>query len=73
LSTALFPPETLSGVLAVVVMLNPFTHIINALRSLIFGETILFGNILPVIALFTVMCCGSFALAIWRLEKEIAQ
>ena len=72
LSTALFPTENLSGGLAAAVMLNPFTHIINALRSLIFGETILFGDILPVIALFAVMCCGSFALAIWRLKKETA-
>lgn len=70
LSPALFPLENLSGGLKIAVMLNPFTHIINALRSLIFGETILFGDILPVIALFAVMCCGSFALALWRLKKE---
>lgn len=70
LSSALFPPENLSGGLKIAVMLNPFTHIINALRSLIFGKTILFGDILPVIALFAVMCCGSFALAMWRLKKE---
>jgi len=73
LSPALFPCENLSGGLAVAVMLNPFTHIINALRSLIFGEMILIGDILPVIMLFTVMCCGSFALAMWRLKKETAQ
>lgn len=63
LSSALFPTENLSGGLTVAVMLNPFTHIIDALRSLILGEKILFGDILPVIALFAVMCCGSFALA----------
>jgi ABC-2 type transport system permease protein len=73
LSSALFPPNNLSGGLAVAVMLNPFTHIINALRSLIFGEAIPFGDILPVIALFAVMCCGSFGLAILRLKKETAQ
>ncbi|MBU3130016.1 ABC transporter permease [Clostridium tagluense] len=72
LSSALFPPEILSGGLAVAVMLNPFTHIINALRRLIFGETILLWDILPVITLFAVMCCGSFALAMWRLKKETA-
>lgn len=70
LSSALFPSESLSGGLAIAVMLNPFTHIINALRSLIFGEIILIGDILPVIMLFVVMCCGSFSLAIWRLKKE---
>ena len=72
LSPALFPLESLSGGLKIAVMLNPFTHIINALRSLILGETILFGDILPVILLFAVMCCGSFALAMWRLKKETA-
>ncbi|MBC2396858.1 ABC transporter permease [Clostridium tetanomorphum] len=70
LSTALFPSENLSGGLAVAVAMNPFTHIINALRSLIFGERILLGDILPVIVLFAVICCGSFALAMWRLKKE---
>lgn len=69
-SSALFPSENLSGGLKIAVMLNPFTHIINAIRSLIFEETILFGDILHVIALFAVMCCGSFALAMWRLKKE---
>lgn len=72
LSTALFPPENLSGGLALAVKLNPFTHIINALRSLIFGESIVFGDILPVILLFAVMCSGSFVLAMWRLKKETA-
>ncbi|CUH97326.1 putative membrane protein [Propionispora sp. 2/2-37] len=71
LSSALFPFESLSGGLKIALMLNPFTHIINALRRLIFGETILFWDVLPVIALFAVMCCGSFALAMWRLKKEI--
>jgi len=73
LSTALFPSESLSGGLKIAVMLNPFTYIINALRRLLFGETILVGDILPVIVLFAVMCCGSFALAMWRLQKETAQ
>ncbi|MCR2044034.1 ABC transporter permease [Anaerosalibacter massiliensis] len=70
LSSALFPPENLSGGLAVSVKLNPFTHVINALRSLIFGEKIVFSEILPVILLFVLMCCGSYALAMWRLKNE---
>lgn len=73
LSTALFPSENLSRGLKIAVMLNPFTHIINALRKLILGDRILLWDILPVIALFAVMCCGSFALAMWRLKKEMAQ
>ncbi|WP_432664730.1 ABC transporter permease [Wukongibacter baidiensis] len=72
LSSALFPPENLSGALKIAVMLNPFTHVINALRRLIFGKTIFFKEILPVIVLFSVMCCLSFGLAMWRLRKETA-
>lgn len=70
LSSALFPPEFLSGGLKVAILINPFTHIINALRNLILGESILMGEMLPVICLYIVMGCGSFALAIWRLKKE---
>ncbi|WP_097026965.1 ABC transporter permease [Clostridium peptidivorans] len=72
LSTALFPLEGLTGTLRTIVLINPFTHIINVLRSLIIGNTILFSDILPVILLFIVMCALSFLLAIWRLKKETA-
>ena len=70
LSTALFPLEGLTGTLRTIVLINPFTHIINVLRSLIVGNTILFSDVLPVILLFMVMCIGSFLLAMWRLKKE---
>lgn len=73
LSTALFPSDGLHGGLRIAVMLNPFTHMINALRSLILEKYILISDILPVIALFAFMCCGSFALALSRLKKEIMQ
>ncbi|MCX7709722.1 MAG: ABC transporter permease [Clostridia bacterium] len=73
LSSALFPTENLHGGLAIAINLNPFTHVINVLRSLIFGQMISFIYLLPVIVLFTAMCCGSFALAMWRLKKETAQ
>lgn len=72
LSTALFPSENLSGGLKIAVLLNPFTHIINALRSLILENTISFRNIVPVTLSLTIMCCGSFALSMWRLKKETA-
>ena len=35
LSTALFPANEIDGVLGTIINLNPFTHVINALRSLI--------------------------------------
>lgn len=72
LSSALFPIENLSGGLAIAVKINPFTHIINALRDLVLEKTIVLGDVLPVILLFLVMCCGSFMLAMGRLKKETA-
>ncbi|BDR81609.1 transport permease protein [Clostridium tetani] len=70
LSTALFPGENLYGGLKVAVNLNPFTHAINALRSLILGRNILIEDILPVILLFIVLCSCSFLLAMWKLKRE---
>jgi ABC-2 type transport system permease protein len=70
LSTALFPLKGLDGSLRAIVLINPFTHLINALRSLIIGNTMLFSDLLPVILLFIIMCIGSFLLAMWRLKKE---
>lgn len=70
LSTALFPAETLSGGLAIAVNLNPFTHVINALRSLILQENIVTRDILPVLLLLAVMCFISFSWALHRLRKE---
>jgi len=71
LSTALFPAENLSGGLAVAINMNPFTHVINALRSLVFSETVLITDILPVLILLAIMCCGSFVLALRKLKKEM--
>lgn len=69
-STALFPMDNISGVLKIVVMINPFTHIINSLRSLIMEASIDWQNLLVVAGIFVCLCLGSFALALWRLKKE---
>lgn len=71
-SPALFPMDSLSGGLKITVMINPFTHIINCLRSLILEVSIDWINILLVSGVFICLCCGSFALAFWRLKKETA-
>lgn len=70
LSTALFPAETLSGGLAIAVNLNPFTHVINALRALILQGNIAARDIIPVLLLLAVMCLISFSWALHRLRKE---
>jgi len=69
-STALFPMDSISGGLKIAVMLNPFTHIINCMRSLILGTSIEWQNLLLVMGIFICLCFGSFILAIWRLKKE---
>ncbi len=71
-STALFPMDSISGGLKIAVIINPFTHIINCLRSLILGTSIDWHNLLLVIGISICLCCGSFALALWRLKKETA-
>lgn len=71
LSTALFPADGLKGGLKVAVMINPFTHIINSIRDLIFVKTIAFDKIMPIIGLFVVMGVISFYLAQRRLKKEM--
>lgn len=70
LSTALFPADTLSGGLEIAVKLNPFTHVINALRDLIVQGNIVTKDILLVFMLLALMCCISFLWAIRRLKKE---
>ncbi|MCB2354190.1 ABC transporter permease [Clostridium estertheticum] len=69
-SPALFPMESISGGLKIAVMLNPFTHIINCLRSLILETSIDWQNLLLVTGVFICLCLGSFILALWRLKKE---
>lgn len=70
LSTALFPAETLSGALKTAVTLNPFTHVINALRSLIIQENISPFVLCQVSFMLIIMCAASFYWAYCRLKKE---
>lgn len=70
LSTALFPIENVSGLLKVLINLNPFTHVINALRSLFLATSLDSQNLLFAIGLFCLLCFFSFILAIKTLKKE---
>lgn len=69
-STALFPINSMSGGLKIAVWLNPFTHIINCLRSLVLENSIAWQSLLLTAGLFVCLCLASFALALWRLKKE---
>lgn len=70
LSTALFPVDGIGGALAAAININPFTHAINALRSLTLYGHIEIGQMIFVFILFVVMSCISFSWAIHRLKKE---
>lgn len=70
LSTALFPGEGLTGLLKIAVNINPFTHVIDALRSLILGNFTSYHFVVPIMLLLIVMCMISFSLALWQLRKK---
>lgn len=70
LSTALFPADGLDGALGTIIHLNPFTHVINALRSIMLYGTIDIGKVVTVTGLFLLLGAGSFGLALWRLRRE---
>lgn len=70
LSTSLFPMENMSGWLKTAVNINPFTHIIDCLRSLILNPVIDWSNFLKVCIAFICLCFLSYLLAFHMLKKE---
>ena len=70
LSTALFPANTLTGWLAVAVNLNPFTHVINLLRTLMIEGNAEALQLILVIAMLSIMSGITFLWALLRLKKE---
>lgn len=72
LSNALFPIENIKGILAIVINLNPFTHVISAIRSLLLYGTINITNYIFVVCLFVIIGSISFLGAFHRLKKEMS-
>ncbi len=70
LSTALFPADDIHGFLGLIIKINPFTHVINALRSILLFGSAEKENILFTLGLFAVMGCVIFCWALKRLNKE---
>lgn len=70
LSTALFPTDGIHGILATIIQMNPFTHVINTLRSLLLYGEIHVEQMLLVILLFLVLGSLSFLWAKHRLQRE---
>ena len=71
LSTALFPPDDISGFLRVAININPFTHVIHVLRELILYGTVRANSLVFVLILLGVMGGIGFTWALHRLEKEL--
>ena len=73
LSNALFPTGSITGIMGILVRLNPFTYVIDVLRHLVSGTPISYQNIIFVFLLLAVMSSASFSWAYHRLLKQINQ
>lgn len=72
LSTALFPTDGISGILKIAININPFTHMINILRSLILYGTISINNMVFILMLFILMGSICFIWALHGLQRELS-
>ena len=72
LSNALFPVDGIKGILAFIININPFTHVISAIRSLLLYGRIDILNYFFVVCLFVIIACMSFGWALYRLKKEMS-
>lgn len=73
LSSALFPTDNISGVLKAAVRLNPFTHVIDALRSIILSGGIEPAAMIRVSMLLVILGAVSFMWALYNLKRETNQ
>ena len=69
LSSALFPAEDAAGIPGFFIRLNPFTRVIDVLRSLMLSGTAEPSALLSVLVLFAVLCGAAFLWAVSRLKK----
>lgn len=70
LSSALFPADKLAGGMKVIINLNPFTHVINLLRSIILTGDINTKYVAFTLLMLGVMGCLSLSWAVSRLKAQ---
>lgn len=70
LSSALFPVNEIKGVLHTTININPFTHMINILRTLFLHENINLTQLILVLITFSILCTLSFIFACYMLKRE---
>ena len=69
-STALIPYESISSSYKTVVLLNPFTHVINSVRNIILENTTDWGIFINSAGIMLVLCILSFVLSVYYLNKS---
>lgn len=69
-STALVPEEGLHGKLQILVKINPFTHVINSLRSAILYGKVRSNEAIMSILLMMILCIIVFIISNFRLKME---
>ncbi|GAA3017014.1 ABC transporter permease [Tetragenococcus solitarius] len=69
LSTAIMPVEQLPRFFQIVIQFNPFSYVIDCLRTLVMQSIIDWTNILVVTLMLCILGLASFTLAISKLKK----
>lgn len=70
LSSALFPIDAITGILKIIININPFTHVINSIRSLLITGTIQIREIYASVLLLCLLSVIGFIFAKRQLTKE---
>lgn len=70
LSSALFPVDGITGILKILVSVNPFTHVINSIRSILLGKAVSGRELVFTICLLLLMGGLGFCFAAVRLNRE---
>ncbi len=71
LSSALFPVDKIDGILKVIININPFTHVINNVRSILTTGIFQTAEIFSSILLLVILCSIGFIFANRQLTKEM--
>ncbi len=72
MSSALFPVDNITGILKLLINLNPFTHIINLLRIIILTDLVPKYNFIFIVILFIVLNLVLFIISNIKLNKQSA-
>lgn len=72
-STALFPLENMQGAIRYLVLLNPFTHVINSIRTLLFNQPMEGLSLFSIFGVLLLLSFFSFLLSCYMLKKESSQ